>query len=355
MPPREPVGTPERIVYIHGPRRIRRPPPGDGLTEPKNWTNCVIAVTRALTGHDPVAEEPADLVRRGTWYLSMSPTLRLLPAVAAGRPLIFLSWGMPPRSGPGWLRRVKLARLAFILRRAFCVLVNDPTAAGDVFRLSGRRAHTVPYVVDTDFFVYKPRRDAAGAGAFVLVPGDSDRDEETVSALARAGVEVVRVTRSEQVRDLHLGRALPGVTVRFRIPYAELRDLYQEAAAVVLPISADNHVAGQTALLEAAACGAPILTNGPRLLDALRQWEHVFHLPFETTAQLGDLIREVAATRERIAPRLEAAARAVAARHHPERVAEAVVEIVRGRIAAGRPLAVGRRAGQPGSASTSSE
>ncbi len=157
-------------------------------------------------------------------------------------------------------------RLSLLLRRALAVLVNEPATLEDVRRIAKRDAVLIPYVVDTSFFFVdadKLRND------FVLVPGNNGRDEELVCALAATGVRIIRVTFDPAVREYYTStgpnRELVGV--HFAVSYSDLRDLYQRAAIVWLPLKLRNHPAGQTAVLEALACGTPVLMSRGRIAE----------------------------------------------------------------------------------------
>jgi hypothetical protein len=317
-----------RVVYVHGPYNVRAAARGDGVESPRNWVNTVDRVAELLTGRGFAYSRPWHALAPGAVFVSISPTLRSFPAAWLGRPMLYLCWGVPPLAGPAWARRLKLWRLRFVLSRASLLLVNDPETAADIRRLVGRPTTAVPYVVDTDYFAFAERGAAAGAAApFMLVPGDSDRDEEMVAAAAGGDVRVVRVTRSAAIRDWYARRLPPGVTVEHDVPFPRLRELYRTAAAVALPIRAENHVAGQTALLEAIACGAPVMTNGPRLLGALRSWGMDHHTSFADAGELRARFREARDGGAALAPVLRRAAGRLAATNHPDRVAQAIVEL----------------------------
>jgi hypothetical protein len=117
--------------------------------------------------------------------------------------------------------------------------------------------------------------------------------------------------------------------VRTRTSYAELRHLYQTATAVLLPITSRNHAAGQTSLLEAVACGAPVvisegrtgaMLNGARSLLISRGGS-----PDEWIRLLGR-VRELAS---HDAGFTEAAARHVRTHHHPAAVEQLMCGVIR--------------------------
>jgi glycosyltransferase involved in cell wall biosynthesis len=179
-----------------------------------------------------------------------------------------MCWGTPLQAPAGIARDIKLRRLTWIVNRASCVLVNDLETREELRALSGRQTTVVPYVVDSDFYTYSGTK---GRESFILVPGDKDRDEALVSALAAKGVNVVRVSRNLEVRT-HYGRsgARGVVDVRLAVSYEELRNLYHKARAVVLPLARADHAVGQTAALEAIACGAPVVLSAGRTADMFR-------------------------------------------------------------------------------------
>jgi glycosyltransferase involved in cell wall biosynthesis len=130
----------------------------------------------------------------------------------------------------------------------------------------------VPVVVDTCF--WRPCNDTAPELNTVLAVGRERRDYATLTSAARAMPEV----RLEIVAGSPWARgrrdAFPDVPSNVVVTPggltpAELRERYQRAAAVALPLEGGClYAAGVNALLEAAAVGCPVVaTQTPGLAE----------------------------------------------------------------------------------------
>ena len=153
------------------------------------------------------------------------------------------------------------------------LMVNDELTKNKLLAWGNRHIDIVPYPVDTNFFSYleKPRLNK-----HILISGDNDRDENLVLELSNLGWNVHRVTRSKSVCQLYNGLKNPNVTLHYRVPYVKLRDLYHMANVVIMPIKSKNHPAGQTALLEAISCGAPVVVSNGHVSKIFDHYESVF-------------------------------------------------------------------------------
>lgn len=221
---------------------------------------------------------------------SYGPSLTTLAVAAAGRPLIYLCWGMPSQLDLWPLRALKLLRLKKILQGATSVLVNDEITEREVFALAGRRATLFPHVVDTDFFSFSPKRDRED---FILVPGDNDRDERLVISLACAGFKVVRVTRDLARLKRNWTWSTARIDVKSDLSFQELRCLYRTAAAVALPITSSNHAAGQTSLLEAVSCGTPVVISRGKAATVARNYPSVAIASTQSVVEWASRLHEV--------------------------------------------------------------
>jgi glycosyltransferase involved in cell wall biosynthesis len=234
----------------------------------------VASVARRLSGKAPSRLTVASAFAPNSVAISWGPGFAAMLAAVLGRRLVHLCWGVPRPSTSSLWSALRMLRLKVLLRRASAVLVNEIVTKEDVRRIAKREAILVPYVVDTAFF--SPVRPAA-CDEFVLVPGNNGRNEELVCAISAMGVSIIRVTLDVAVRDYYAARqsdsSLPDV--RFAVSYTELRNLYRCAALVLLPLRTPNHPAGQTAVLEALACGTPVLLSRGRIASAVRDYPGV--------------------------------------------------------------------------------
>lgn len=132
--------------------------------------------------------------------------------------------------------------------------------------IGDERAHFIPYAVDTDYFAPGVSTESRAEGPLhLLFVGHYLRDFDTLQAVVRALVsglsplrarpEITLVTEPARVSGV---AGLPGVRVVTGIPEDDLRALYREADVLLLPLA--NCVAN-TAVLEALACGTPVVTS----------------------------------------------------------------------------------------------
>jgi glycosyltransferase involved in cell wall biosynthesis len=178
------------------------------------------------------------------------------------------------------------------------------------------RVHTVLLGIDHEFL--RPKSPAADA--FVLAVGkDLARDYRTLAAAA-ASVDVpfVLVTEPRNLRGIDLP---PNVSVRRGMTYGELRDLYADAACVVLPLRDPSYPygtegGGLTAVLEAMAMAKPIVVSDrPVFHEYLRDGESGLVVPPEDAGALAAAVRALLADPERAARLGRAAREAVEQRH----------------------------------------
>jgi len=222
------------------------------------------------------------LFKKSVVFFWFSPSVQALLTCLFNRNTVYLCWGMPRQSDAKWLHPLKLWRLKVILKLARTVLVNDEKTAEDLASLGVTNVTLFPYVVDTDFFTFSGHRDRDD---FLLVPGDSDRDERLISALAAAlPHKVVRVTRNAKTADFY--RENPAVDVLCNVSFSHLLQLYQKARLVLLPLNSSDHAAGQTSILEALACGGSVLISQGRTSSIVNQYPSVLEVSLENA--LGD-------------------------------------------------------------------
>lgn len=127
--------------------------------------------------------------------------------------------------------------------------------------LGPAQARFIPDKVDHRFFTPAGRIDDGG---YVLSVGREQRDYETlVDALAPLPVPGVIVSGSPWSHRSAAPLSVPDhVTVRSGLSYPELRDLYRNARAVVIPVfPGTSYAAGVNGILEAMACGIPVIAS----------------------------------------------------------------------------------------------
>jgi len=256
----------------------------EGAGGPRRSGGALRAAARLLR-----AQVGADVVvTHVTSHLMLAVLVRRLrPALR----IVTIQYETPPQrpfpaSLLGWIKRA-------LYRRVDRVLCLTPGLAEHFAQAYGLRAEQLawlPFGVDTEFF--RPA-DGADAGDYVLVPGNHRRDEAAVMDAARssAGPRIVRVTNAPWVRETYrraLGGDAPlaaGLTLERSVSAARLRELYQRARLVWLPLLASREPAGLTAALEAAACGRPLLVSRGPTSEALARLgiRHIQQPPGEPT------------------------------------------------------------------------
>jgi len=223
-----------------------------------------------------------------------------------------------------WLKR---NRLRVILRGAAAIFVNDRVTMADVEMLSGRAAHVVPYVVDSQFFTFGPSSERED---YVLVPGDNGRDERLVASLAERGVAVKRVFRDTRIAELYSNGQFAGrVECHYRVSYARLRELYQRARVVGVPLVAANHAAGQTSVLEAIACGAPVVVSSGRTASMFTGLETVAACDTSVVEDWVTAIDQISVRMSNAPKKLRMSSQTVALLHSPEAVERTLQDAIK--------------------------
>ncbi len=139
--------------------------------------------------------------------------------------------------------------------------------------LPAERVHFLHDSVDTRYFTPEP--SVLVEPNLVLAVGREQRDYATLGrAMKRLeGCKAVVVADSPWARRVASGESQPGITVRRGISYMELRQLYRQAAVVVVPLEPGvRYAAGVNALLEALSVGKPtVVTRTPGIEDYLTE------------------------------------------------------------------------------------
>ncbi len=192
--------------------------------------------------------------------------------------------------------------------------------------LDPAKVHMVPLGVDDRFFAPGP---AADNGYVLAVGRDMARDYATFAeAMAGVDARAIIVASDRNLIGLELP---PNVEVRRDVSYADLRDLYREAACVALPTRSEDFpfgadCSGQTVLLDAMAMARPVIASDRATLsDYVSDGTNALIVPPEDPASLRSAIERVLGDRQ-LAGRLGDAARAsvvsgLTTRHVAQRLA----------------------------------
>lgn len=171
--------------------------------------------------------------------------------------------------------RVRAHIVAFCIARADAVYTFASEQAAYLRRkYAVKTVHFLPQQVDTRFFT-----PAAEDGDYLLsVGGDVSRDfallEESVYPLGVPVVLRTHLAKPDRTRWPHIE------VMSARQSDDALKKLYQNAKAVLLPLHDTLHPGGITTLLEAFACGKPVVTSLSRgIRDYLRPEENCLAVP----------------------------------------------------------------------------
>jgi glycosyltransferase involved in cell wall biosynthesis len=154
----------------------------------------------------------------------------------------------------------------------------------------------VPDSTDTDF--WRSRRGLPITDPLVLSVGQERRDYKLLFAAARELLSlpfVVVAGSAWSMQNTVHERLPPNVTVHRGLSYADLRDLYDRASLVVVPLEADvRYAAGANGLLEAMAMSKPVvLTETTGLSGYVQQGKNGCTVPPEDPHALAEAIRRI--------------------------------------------------------------
>ena len=221
--------------------------------------------TRALARWvgKPVALAWLAFRKRGTFYFANAENTALpLALLLKMRPASTLAFIGHRLTTPLKTRLIRVFNLLHHADVVFCYSGLQERYIIDRLRFPADRVRRIPFQVDERFFT-----PSAGptAGDGVVSVGREMRDYPTLlAALDGTGVPVTIVASSPWSKraDRTANRTIPeNVTIRRNLSSGALRELYRTAAVVVLPLVNVDFPAGITALLEAQACGRPVVAS----------------------------------------------------------------------------------------------
>lgn len=158
------------------------------------------------------------------------------------------------------------------------------------WRLPDKQVVLTPFMVDTQFFSPELAAPRPQPRPMICAVGREARDYDTLlAAVVDLPLDVMIVAGSLWSRraDSTQGRQLPANVTVGQYSYVELRQIYADAALVVLPLRPNNFQAGITSLLEAMAMGkAVICSRTTGMADLLVEGESGLYVPPEDAAAL---------------------------------------------------------------------
>ncbi len=195
------------------------------------------------------------------------------------------------------------------------VSVATERQADQVRRAFGRRTigiHVNSAQTDTWFF-RPPEARPANDPPLVAGSGVEQRDYRSLAEAlgpADVAIDICYASPNQTARTPHSRPDVVPDNMELRhMEFHELRDLYQRADVVVVPLCDNRFSAGLTALLEAIACEAPVVaTSSPGVIDDLESEGLIVGVP------MGDVEAIRAAVDGVIARPEQARSRAVKAR-----------------------------------------
>jgi glycosyltransferase involved in cell wall biosynthesis len=181
-------------------------------------------------------------------------------------------WVMVP-DGPRvrlWLMLIKLLRLRPIL------LAESEAKAGVLRRLAGTRVRVLALAAPMDLRFFSPGPTLARTGPPLVVSAGLERRDYRTLAAAVDGldveVQICAVSPDANTRSAAMPDQRPSNMTFVDLELAALRDLYRAADVVVVPTMTNTIDAGGTTVLEAMACGRPVVASGQGMfLDLGRQ------------------------------------------------------------------------------------
>lgn len=264
---------------------------------PRRWPELLNQISLDLCGRRARAWTAHDaLVDRGLLIVT-GPSPDLLLASTIGIRIGYLCWGLP-LDGPASRRGLVSEAMLRAIRGASRLWVNESLSYCELKQLTRRSARRLPYLVDDEFF-----RPSGTAGEYLLAVGSNDRDAATLRALADAGQRVVWICPDAQRSGGQLPHH-PFLEIVSGASDVQVRTWYSGSRAVVLPLTADRHAAGQTVALEGLASGKPVVMSDGRAARIFRRVPTTLSVPLgaPVDAWLGALDRvQSVATPESVA------------------------------------------------------
>ena len=198
---------------------------------------------------------------------------------------------------------IRVLRLAGQIDRYIVYCSSQAQFARDQLGIPADRVVLSTFMVDTEFFA--PDRVDAEPRRMICSAGLERRDYPTLmDAVDGLDVEVVIAAASpwSKQADSSAGHALPANVVVRRLNLYELRELYAQAAFVVMPLVDVEFQAGITTILEAMAMARPVIcTRTLGQTDTIADGETGIYVPPGDPAALRAAIERLLADRDEAA------------------------------------------------------
>ncbi|MEO1590766.1 MAG: glycosyltransferase family 4 protein [Cyanobacteria bacterium J06632_22] len=212
---------------------------------------------------------------------------------SSGLPVVFLKWlglsrasivyfsqGLSDRIATSadkfWCRRFFLPLYRHLLLQCSQILVLGEGSAqhlAEVFNIPHARIACIQFGIDSQF--WHPASAASAAPYLLSVGSDLARDYDTLLQAAPDDLPLKIVTRLP-IDATHRG---DNVEVASDFSDTELRQLYQQARLVIVPIKDVYQPSGQSVTLQAMACGKAVIltkTKGIWSPDLMRHLDNCY-------------------------------------------------------------------------------
>jgi glycosyltransferase involved in cell wall biosynthesis len=187
----------------------------------------------------------------------------------------------------------------------------------------------LPMAVDSEFLGRAP---VGTEKRFVLAVGTNDgKDFLTLLEALPLGVRLVVVTDSYNARKVRSHPCFGGLVEVMEAVSAEaLRELYRDAAVVVIPLADTPHGSGHTVLLETMSMGKVVVVSGARCMrDYVTPEGVALVVPVGDVSALRTALEETLQHPERFADMRERAAVQVRSTFGIQRFGEGLDRIIR--------------------------
>lgn len=213
------------------------------------------------------AVRDADLIVAVTspWIFALN-VLRRLRIVRT--PFVGIAFGPFPAPAGAKGHAVALVRRA-LFSGAKVIFTGEADRENYLAHVCGRRADTALMYFGVDENFWRP--DPAAAGDYVFAIGSAFRDYDTLFAAWRDRGTKLKIVSANVAADAQTPDSieiLSGVWHSSQLSDGDIRALFQNARYVVTPLHETSRPAGQSATLQAMACGkAVILSRNSGLWD----------------------------------------------------------------------------------------
>jgi glycosyltransferase involved in cell wall biosynthesis len=225
-----------------------------------------------------------------------------------GAPVLVLNLGLLHQKNCSGYRCWIWRRL---LSQADAVVSLVQSNGAELTRLFGvdpSRTKFLPMAVEPGFL---GTADAHTEKNFVLAVGTNDgKDFETLLEALPLGVRLIVVTDSFNARKVRNHPCFGGlIEVMEAVPAKVLRELYREAAVVVIPLADTTHGSGHTVLLETMAMGKVVIVSCARCMrNYVREGRTALSVPVGDARAMRAAIEETLLHPERFTKMRERAA-----------------------------------------------